>query len=172
MKMDKVADSGNDEFYTPMYAVEPLGKYISVDSPIWCPFDTSDSLIVKFFKDRGNSVVNTHLSGGTDFFNIEFPKSRIVVSNPPYSRKGDVLQRLFDQKVRFAMLVGVVGLFESEKRFSMFQGNKFEVMWMNKRISYFKSYTDQKPSINPPFSSVWLTSGILPNGNVFERIKK
>lgn len=27
--MDKVAGSGNDEFYTPKYAIEPLLKYIS-----------------------------------------------------------------------------------------------------------------------------------------------
>ena len=28
MKMDKVAGSGNDEFYTPAYAIEPLLKYL------------------------------------------------------------------------------------------------------------------------------------------------
>ena len=28
MKLDKVANSGNDEFYTPYYAIEPLLKYI------------------------------------------------------------------------------------------------------------------------------------------------
>lgn len=28
MKMDKVANSGNDEFYTPFYAIEPIMKYI------------------------------------------------------------------------------------------------------------------------------------------------
>lgn len=28
MKMDKVANSGNDEFYTPLYAIEPIIKYI------------------------------------------------------------------------------------------------------------------------------------------------
>ena len=29
MKMDKVAGSGNDEFYTPGYAIEPIMKYLS-----------------------------------------------------------------------------------------------------------------------------------------------
>ena len=29
MKMDKVAGSGNDEFYTPGYAIEPVMKYIA-----------------------------------------------------------------------------------------------------------------------------------------------
>jgi len=31
MKMDKVANSGNDEFYTPMYAIDPILKYIKSD---------------------------------------------------------------------------------------------------------------------------------------------
>ncbi len=28
MKMDKVAGSGNDEYYTPLYAITPITKYI------------------------------------------------------------------------------------------------------------------------------------------------
>ena len=29
MKMDKVAGSGNDEFYTPEYAITPIAKYLA-----------------------------------------------------------------------------------------------------------------------------------------------
>lgn len=29
MKMDKVAGSGNDEFYTPSYAISPIMKHLS-----------------------------------------------------------------------------------------------------------------------------------------------
>jgi len=57
--MDKVAGSGNDEFYTPEYAVEPLFPYISTQAVIWCPFDTEDSHFVKMFRARGNKVINT-----------------------------------------------------------------------------------------------------------------
>ena len=28
MRMDKLAGSGNDEFYTPYYAVKPILKYL------------------------------------------------------------------------------------------------------------------------------------------------
>ncbi len=42
--MDKVASSGNDEFYTPVYAIEPLIKYLKPGSTIWCPFDTEISI--------------------------------------------------------------------------------------------------------------------------------
>lgn len=95
-----------------------------------------------------------------------------IISNPPYSVKGDVLQRLFEIGKPFAMLVGVVGLFESQKRFEMFKNNDFEIMYMNKRVAYFKSYEEQKPSLNPPFSSVYVCSGILPKQIVFEEIQK
>ena len=70
------------------------------------------------------------------------------------------------------MLVGVVGLFESKQRFGMFKNNTFEVMYFDKRIAYFKSFSEQKPSLNPPFSSVYLCSGILPKQIVFEEITK
>lgn len=94
------------------------------------------------------------------------------MSNPPYSVKGDVLQRLFRIGIPFAMLVGVVGLFESQRRFEMFRENEFEIMYLNKRVSYFKSYEEQRPSLNPPFSSVYVCHNILPKQIVFEEIQK
>ena len=53
MKMDKVASSGNDEFYTPVYAIEPLIKYLKPGSTIWCPFDTEESNFVKIVGGGG-----------------------------------------------------------------------------------------------------------------------
>ena len=34
MKMDKVAGSGNDEFYTPAYAIAPIEKYLAPPPPL------------------------------------------------------------------------------------------------------------------------------------------
>lgn len=139
---------------------------------IWCPFDTEDSLFVKLFRQAGYQVIATHIANGQDFFTIDPPKCDYIISNPPYSVKGEVLQRLFDLGIPFAMLVGVVGLFESQKRFDMFREHEFEIMYLNRRISYFKDYTEQKPSLNPPFSSVYVCQGILPKQIVFEEIQK
>lgn len=83
-----------------------------------------------------------------------------------------MLQRLFDIGTPFAMLVGVVGLFESQKRFEMFRDNDFEIMYLNRRVAYFQSYEEQKPSLNPPFSSAYVCRGILPKQIVFEEIQK
>lgn len=173
MKMDKVAGSGNDEFYTPRYAIEPIMRYI--DAPprkIWCPFDTEESLFVKTFREAGYTVISTHIENGENFFEIDPPECDYIISNPPYSVKGKVLETLFDMGKPFAMLVGVVGLFESQHRFNLFKNNDFEIMYMNKRISYFKDYAEQKPSLNPPFSSVYICSHILPKQIVFEEIDR
>ena len=107
-----------------------------------------------------------------DFFKIKPPQCDYIISNPPYSLKGKVFEKLFEIGKPFAMLVGVVGLFESEHRFNLFANNKFEIMYFNKRISYFKNYEDQKPSLNPPFSSVYVCKDILPKQIVFEKIDK
>jgi len=116
MKMDVVANSKNDEFYTPPYAIYPLLKYIKPNSRIWCPFDTDRSWFVKVFKKFGHTIEYSHLELGEDFFEIE-KKCDYIISNPPYSKKGEVFDRLFNLRIPFAMLVGVVGLFESQKDF-------------------------------------------------------
>ena len=36
----------------------------------------------------------------------------------------------------------------------------------------FKNYADQKPSLNPPFSSVYVCKGMLPKQIIFEEIQK
>lgn len=61
MKMDKVANSGNDEFYTPFYAIQPLLKYIPKGTKIWCPFDTEESFIVQALEKHGCQVLSTHI---------------------------------------------------------------------------------------------------------------
>lgn len=88
------------------------------------------------------------------------------------SFKYEVFKKLFELNIPFAMLVGVVGLFESQKRFELFSENDFEIMYFNRRVSYFKDYNDPKPKLNPPFSSVYITKGILPRQIVFETINK
>lgn len=181
MKLDLITNKAekttarneNDEFYTPIYAIKPLLKYIKPNSFIWCPFDLAESNFVKMLKAEGHKVLNTHIDADEDFFEYTPPKEiDYIISNPPYSIKYEVFNRLFELNKPFAMLVGVVGLFESQKRFTMFADNDFEVMYFDKRVSYFKDYDDVKPKLNPPFSSVYLTKNVLPKQIVFERIIK
>jgi len=169
MKMDKVAGSGFDDFFTPKYAITPLLKYLKNNSTIWCPFDLPDSYFVKMMKDCGHFVKHSHISEGKDFFETK-EECDYIISNPPYSLKAGILENLFQRKIPFAMLVGVVGLFESQRRFEFFKENNFEIMYFNKRVSYFKNYEEVKPEVNPPFSSVYVCQNILPKQIVFERV--
>jgi len=175
MKLDLITVK-QDEYYTPQYAIDPLLAHIKArwaNPTIWCPFDTEDSLYVKTFRALGWKVHCTHIQNGQDFFQTQETENiDIIVSNPPYSLKNEVFESLFARKVPFAMLVGVVGIFESKKRFNLFKDNDFEIMYFDKRISYFKDYNDPKPSLNPPFSSVYICQGLLPSKIIFQTINK
>jgi hypothetical protein len=172
MKLDKVANSHNDEFYTPLYAIKPILEFIPPSVKVWCPFDTEQSLFVKELS-KTNEVVYSSLLNGQNFFEIEVPENtKYIISNPPYSLKTEVLERLFKFDIPFAMLLGIVGLFESKKRFEMFRDNEFEIMYFNKRVAYFKDYNEQKPSLNLPFSSVYICHNMLPKKIMFKEIDK
>lgn len=163
----------NDEYYTPIYAITPILKYLKPVSNIYCPFDSSESNFVKILKKEHHNVKYGHIKNGQDFFKLTNENlfgCDYIISNPPYSLKTEVFEKLFSLNIPFAMLVGVVGLFESQKRFNIFKNNKIEVMYLDKRVSYFKDYSEQKPSLNPPFSSVYLCSNVLPIQILFERI--
>lgn len=76
MKMDQVASSQNDEFYTPEYAIKPILKYLKMPCVVWCPFDTAESNFVKMLQRYavcGVSVVHTHIATGDDFFSVDPP---------------------------------------------------------------------------------------------------
>ena len=70
------------------------------------------------------------------------------------------------------MLVGVLGLFESKNRYEMFRDNTFELLYFNKRVDYFNNIGVSLEKSSPPFSSVYVCSGILPKQICFETIIK
>lgn len=172
MKMDIVAGNRNDEWYTPVYAIIPLLKYLKPESKILCPFDTSESNYAKVLRKAGHNVVCTHISEGKDFFKLKKANVDYIISNPPYSKKTEVLEKCFSLDVPFAMLIGAVGIFESKKRFDLFNSNKFEMMYFDKRVCYLQSYDEVVPSGSPPFSSSYVCHNVLPKQIVFERIDK
>ena len=177
MKMDKVAGSGQDEFYTPRYAVEPIVQYLKRKNfkTIWCPFDTKDSQFVKVLKREKFKVIHTHISKGKDFFKIvdkgKVPKCDAIVSNPPYSKKTEVLTYLFELGIPFAMLLGIAGLFDSLERARLFSKHNFEILFLNPRVDYF-SGEEGKFLKQPPFQSVYICHDILPKKLLFAKVNK
>ena len=96
----------NDEHYTPRILVEPIIQFIPKGSVIWCPFDTAHSEFVLVLKENGYKVIYSHLWYGQDFFEFE-PDEHYdyIISNPRFSLKLDVFNRLFNLGKPFAVLM-------------------------------------------------------------------
>lgn len=160
----------NDEWYTPRNAIYPILKYLKPNSTIWCPFDTENSEYVKLFRESGHKVIATHISNGENFFEVNCPKCDYIISNPPYSLKLEVFKRLFEIGKPFAMLVGVVGLFDSFGKAELFSENTFEIMYLNPRVKFIN--IDGNGKGQPPYQSAYVCSNILPKQICFERVLK
>jgi len=161
----------NDEYYTPEYAVIPIMNRLKDESTIWCPFDEDDSKYVEVLKENGFKVINTHISKGEDFFKVEIPECEYIISNPPYSLKGEVFKRLYEIGKPFAMLINFQGLFDHRERFEMFKNNRIELMYLSPRVSYIKPDNPNSTS-GVPFQSGYACSGILKKQLEFEKICK
>ncbi len=139
---------GFDELYTPRYAIEPLKKYIeglNIDWEylgkdrfiIWCPFDTEESNYVKVLKEWGYKVIHSHIDDGKDFFEYEPEYYDLVISNPPFSIKTEVLKRLYKLGKPFALLLPLTAL-EGIARNKMYKEHGISLIVLNKRVSFMK----------------------------------
>lgn len=160
----------NDEYYTPKYAVYPILKYLNPNSIIWCPFDKKESNYIKVFEDNGFKVIYGHIDTGEDFFKADVPHCDYIISNPPYSLKGEVFKRLYETKIPFAMLINFQGIFDHKERFKLFKENRVEMLWLSPRVNYIKP--NEIKSSGVPFQSGYLCSGIFNKELNFEFLNK
>ena len=160
----------NDEYYTPSYAVYPLIKYLKESSTIWCPFDKKESNFVQVLTKEGFNVIYGHIETGQDFFKVDVPKCDYIISNPPYSLKGEVFKRLIEIGKPYAMLINFQGIFDNKNRFEMFKNNRTEMLWLSARVNYIKQ-GDYKAS-GVPYQSGYLCSGIFEKQLNFEYLDK
>lgn len=133
-------DKASDEVYTPDYAVKPLIKYIDMlgyPLTIWCPFDKDDSEYVKLIRDVGHYVIASHIDEGKNFFTFEPQEDYdVIISNPPFSIKDDVLRRLYELNKPYAMLLPLPSL-QGQKRFPYIRD--CQALIFDKRINYYVS---------------------------------
>ena len=160
----------NDEYYTPSYAVYPIIKYLKQGSTVWCPFDKEESNFVQVLTKEGFNVIYGHIETGQDFFKVDIPKCDYIISNPPYSLRGEVFKRLIEVGKPYAMLINFQGIFDNKNRFEMFKNNRTEMLWLSPRVNYIKQ-GDYKAS-GVPFQSGYLCSGIFKEQLNFEYLDK
>lgn len=163
------SDKENNELYTPLYAVDPILKYIPKDKIIWCPFDEEWSVFYRRLKEEGYNVVRSSLKDGQDFFTYEPNKWDMIVSNPPFSSKDKVLERLYSFKKPFAILLPLNSL-QGKTRFKFFtQG--IQLLSFDSRISFHKPDSMDIVIKGSPFATAYFCKDLLPRDLIVEELK-
>ena len=87
----------SDDWETPLYAWKQIEEYIPVDKEIWCPFYYNGNHTLK--------ELRTIIHNDENFFKTD--RGDIVVDNPPFSIKKQVIKRLLDLDKPFILLLPV-----------------------------------------------------------------
>lgn len=172
-------DKASDEVFTPAYAVQPLIKYIKnykerkqkEELVIWCPFDLEFSNFVKILSQiAGVKVIFTHIDNGQNFFYYE-PEEHydLIISNPPFSCKDDILKRLFELNKPYAMLLPIPTL-QGQARFPYLKNIQY--LGFDKRINYYKDISMTKTQDGVSFGSCYLCKDFLPKDLIIEELKR
>jgi hypothetical protein len=105
-------------------------------------------------------VTYGHIETGQDFFDIQdFSEFDAVVSNPPFSKRQAILEKLFNAGVPFAMILNFNGLFDSKARWKLFKGNQFELLIPLGRMHFFN---EDCVGNSPNFQSIYVCKNMLP----------
>lgn len=158
----------SDQVYTPSYAVKPIIKYIKPGSIVWCPFDTIDSAYVEELNAAGFTVIYSHIDNGQNFFEYEPDEYDVIISNPPFSIKDDILRRLDELNKPYAMLMPLPAL-QGQKRFKYLKGS--QALIFDKRINYFKDLKTKEIQKGISFASIYICKNFLPSDLLFEELK-
>lgn len=153
---------GGDEYYSPQNVVDMIVPYIKADKrfkKIWCPFDTEDSRFVQTFQKEGYEVEFGHISTGQDFFKFKEPLGEIVISNPPFSKRDAIFERLYEFQLPFALVMNFNGLFDSKKRARLFRLYGVELLVPYGRMKF--DHQGDGILNHPNFQSVYVCNGVL-----------
>lgn len=152
--------SENDELYTPNILVKAITPYIK-RKIVWCPFDTKNSEFVKELS-KDNVVISTHIKGGYDFFEYEPDNYDVIVSNPPFSKKLEVLDRVYKLGKPFALLLPMPML-NYQVIGSFFLDKELQLLIVDKKVS-FNGNTSA-------FNSSYFCNGLLPKDLMFAHLE-
>lgn len=169
---EQIKKSNTDEWYTPKEPVEMIVPYLVRGGykKILCPFDKEESNYVQVLREKGFEVTFGHIETGEDFFEIkDFSQYDAVVSNPPFSKRQQIFERLFDVGIPFALIINWNGLFDSRARWEMFSKNKFELLIPLGRTHFFNKKCKGN---SPNFQSIYVCKGMLEKQIEFARMLK
>lgn len=103
VKFWEVGSIHGDEYYTRREDAEIIADSITrIPLKVWLPFNDMESVWVDVLKERGFEVVATD----GDFFATEPPDGvQCIISNPPFSIKREIMDRIKSLDLRFVLIL-------------------------------------------------------------------
>ena len=150
-----------DEYYSPLILTDVIVPYIPLGAVVWCPFDTKDSEFVHSLS-RDHEVIYSHIWTGQNFFEYEPKHWDVVVSNPPFTLKLEVLKRLYKFGKPFALVLPLTMLNYNEVG-NFFLDKELQLLIVDKKVSF---------NGNPAsFNSSYFCSKLLPRDLMFHHLE-
>lgn len=102
-KFWEVGSIHGDEYYTRREDAEIIAaNLIQLPLKVWLPFNDVDSVWREVLEDRGCTVIATE----GDFFATDPPDGvQCIISNPPFSLKREIMDRIKALNLRFALIL-------------------------------------------------------------------
>jgi len=145
--MSFVQDKDSDNYITNKYEWERIKDYIPTDKIIWSPF-YCDGKQKDYFKELGYDIIHED----KDFFSYT-PAYDILIDNPPFSKKNEILIKLNDLDKPFIIICPSMML--SYKYFQTnFKDKNIQLIIHYKRMN-FKHLNSNKKNYSPPFASFY-----------------
>jgi hypothetical protein len=146
--MSFINDKKSDNYMTNAVEWERIKEYLDLyaDKKIWAPF-YGDGKQKEYFKELGHDIIHED----KDFFTWT-PEFDLIVDNPPFSKKKEILYRLKELDKPFILIAPSMML--SYKYFQELFAGKIQVLIPQKRIN-FKHIDSEKKNYSPPFASFY-----------------
>ena len=127
-----------DDINTPAWVVEKILDVIPGNvSTIWecC---SGDGHITDVLREHGYEVISTDIKEDAEYDMFKYEPSGgydMILTNPPFSKKTKVLERLYELDKPFLILCPSF-MIETAARFELFQGHGIVLFLMKERIAF------------------------------------
>ena len=140
-------DKDSDNYITNKYDWERIKEYIPNDKIIWAPFYCNGKQ-KEYFNELGfNNIIHED----KDFFSYT-PEYDIIIDNPPFSKKKEILKKLKELDKPFILIAPSVLL--SYKYFQADFRDNLQIIVPYNRIK-FKHLNSDNKNYTPPYASLF-----------------
>ena len=127
----------HDDYMTPKYAWENIEQYIPKDKVIWEAF-MGDGKSGEYLEEMGYNVIHNE----NDFF--ESNEGDILVSNPPFSKSKEIMERLKTLDKPFILILPCSKICTQYCR-EHFKDTELQIIIPKKRIHFQKQINGETP---------------------------